>query len=616
MFPEISATVTNTNDMNNKQTLILDLEIYRDYFLAMFRNVDTGNVRAFELYDGHPFDVATVRAILKKYRLVTFNGLNFDMPLLMLALRGADNALIKKGSDSIILNNLRGWQFEQQFNVEVPKTLDHIDLIEVAPGTASLKIYGGRLHSPKLQDLPIEPDASISPADRELLRTYCANDLATTADLLRKLMPQIELREQMSAQYGIDLRSKSDAQIAEAVIGRQVGQAIGREIKRPEVPGGTVFKYRPPAFIQFATPVMQDMLTTIRGAEFMVPDSGKVMMPKELADAKIEIGAGVYRMGIGGLHSSEQSTAHLADDDHILVDRDVASYYPAIILRTGLAPKHMGRAFTDAYQDIVKRRLDAKRAGDRVTADALKITINGSFGKFGSKWSKLYSPDLLIQTTVTGQLCLLMLIEALESEGIPVVSANTDGIVIRCPVAKAAMMEFIVWEWETATGFETEATYYRALFSRDVNNYIAIKPDGSFKLKGAYAPAGLQKNPTNEIATGAVVKYLVDGTPVDDTIRACRDIRKFVTIRQVKGGALDQAGNYLGKAVRWYYATGVTGPLTYKINGYTVARSEGARPLMELPEQFPADVDFDWYIREAHSILDDIGAPSVESLIA
>lgn len=597
-----------------KPTLILDLEIYRDYFLAMFKNADTDNVRAFELYDGQPFDHKTVRAILRKYRLVTFNGLNFDMPLLMLALTGANAAGIKKGCDAIINNNLRGWQFEQQFNVEVPKDVDHIDLIEVAPGTASLKIYGGRLHCAKMQDLPIEPDASISPAQREELRTYCANDLATTLDLYKKLLPQIELREQMSAQYGIDLRSKSDAQIAEAVIGRQVGQAVGREIKRPEVPGGTVFKYRTPAFVRFQPQgeLATQIMPMVREAQFIVPDSGKVMMPKELAEAKITIGSSTYRMGIGGLHSSEQSAAHLADDAHILVDRDVASYYPAIILRTGLAPKHMGPAFTNVYREIVQRRLDAKHAGDKVTADALKITINGSFGKFGSKWSKLFSPDLLIQTTLTGQLCLLMLIEALESEGIPVVSANTDGIVIRCPVAKVAMMEFVVWEWEQATQFDTEATYYRALYSRDVNNYVAIKPDGGFKLKGAYAPAGLQKNPTNEICTGAVVKFLIDGTPVEDTIRACRDIRKFVTIRQVKGGAVKNDA-YLGKAVRWYYARGATGVIAYKINGYTVARSEGARPLMELPEQFPGDVDFDWYIREARSILNDIGAtPTVQ----
>jgi hypothetical protein len=267
----------------------------------------------------------------------------------------------------------------------------------------------------------------------------------------------------------------------------------------------------------------------------------------------------------------------------------------------------MGGAFTQVYERIVKRRLEAKRKKDAVTADALKITINGSFGKFGSKWSKLYSPNLMIQTTVTGQLCLLMLIEQIEGMGIQVVSANTDGIVIRCPVGWYDNLLKTIKEWEAATGFETEETRYRAIYSRDVNNYIAVKADG-VKTKGAYATGGLMKNPTNEICSLAVVRMLTDFIPVEQTIRECLDIRKFVTIRQVKGGAVDQNGDYLGKAVRWYYATGVEGPLTYKSNGYTVARSEGARPLMDLPEHFPSDVDYDWYIREANSILVDIGA--------
>lgn len=592
-----------------KTTLILDLEIYRDYFLAMFRNVDTGNVRAFELHEDQVLDVATIKAILRAYRIVTFNGANFDIPLLMLALKGANNALIKKACDAIINNNLRGWQFERQWDVTIPKSLDHIDLIEVAPGTASLKIYGGRMHCAKMQDLPIEPDASITPSNRSVLREYCANDLVTTQDLYTKLLPQIELREKMSAEYDLDLRSKSDAQIAEAVIGHQVSKVLGEQVTRPEVPAGTKFSYRPPKFIQFQTHVLQGVLEALRAERFKVPDSGKVMMPKWLQDTAIEIGTSVYRMGIGGLHSSEQSTAHVADENTILVDRDVASYYPNIILRTGLSPAHMGSAFTRIYQEIVERRLKAKAAGDKVTDSALKITINGSFGKFGSKWSKLYSPDLLIQTTITGQLALLMFIEALELEGIPVVSANTDGVVIKCPKARVPMMEFVAWEWEHATGFTTEATYYRGLYSRDVNNYIAIKPDGGFKLKGAYAPAGLQKNPTNEICTGAVVKYLLDGTPVADTIHDCQDIRKFVTIRQVKGGAVKD-DTYLGKAVRWYYAQGAAGTINYKINGYTVARSEGARPLMQIPDSLPTDIDYAWYIAEAESILKAIGVNS------
>lgn len=590
--------------------LICDTETYKDYFAAGFRNVETGNVRIFELYDGQPLDIQTLAAVLRKYRIVTFNGNDYDLIMLGAALAGANNARLKKISDHIIRNGMRGWQAADRLGVTVPK-VNHVDLIEVAPGIASLKIYGGRMHSQRLQDLPIDPDDSITPDLRPPLREYLHNDLQTTQDLYLQLLPQIELRERMGAEYGLDLCSKSDAQIAEAVITSEVSKVLGRQIQRPEVESGTAFQYRVPEFVRFTTPDLQAHLEVVRAAVFTVPDSGNVQMPKEIAEAEIRIGDGVYRLGIGGLHSSEKSVAHFADTQTLLVDRDVASYYPAIALRCGLAPSHLGKAYLQVYRSIVQRRLAAKRSGDKVTADSLKIVINSSFGKTGNKWSKLYSPDLLIQTTITGQLCLLMLIEALEQEGIPVVSANTDGIVIKCPTSRATMMDFVVWEWEQITGFETEATHYHALYSRDVNNYIAIKPDGGFKLKGVYAPAGLQKNPTNEICSGAVVKCLVDGTPIEDSILRCADIRKFLTLRQVKGGAVDQQGNYLGKAVRWYYARGVTGALTYKINGYTVARSEGARPLMELPKAFPDDVDFDWYINEARAILTDIGATAL-----
>ena len=167
------------------------------------------------------------------------------------------------------------------------------------------------------------------------------------------------------------------------------------------------------------------------------------------------------------------------------------------------------------------------------------------------------------------------------------------------------MMDYVVWEWEHATGFQTEATEYMALYSRDVNNYIAQMPTG-YKAKGVFARAGLAKNPQTEIVSRAVIDYLRCGTPLAETISACRDITQFVAVRTVKGGA-EKDGQYLGKAVRWYYARGAAGVITYKVNGYTVARTEGARPLMQLPERFPADVDTDWYLREAQAVLREIG---------
>ena len=321
---------------------------------------------------------------------------------------------------------------------------------------------------------------------------------------------------------------------------------------------------------------------------------------------RICIGSGTYTMGIGGLHSNESCSSHVSNENVFLKDRDVVSYYPSIILNQSLYPAHMGEAFLEVYQGIVSQRIEAKRTGDKVTNEAMKIMINGSFGKFGSKWSVLYSPDLLIQTTVTGQLALLMLIENIELAGFTVVSANTDGIVIKGYESRVEDLNGVISYWEAVTGFNTEETEYRALYSKDVNNYVAIKPSGEVKLKGLYAPAGMQKNVTNSICVEAVIEYLRSGTPVPTTIMGCSDVRKFITIRQVNGGA-KYDGQYLGKAVRWYYRKGEARSIRYAANNNKVARSDGAFPLMELPPALPQDVDYDWYIKEAQSILNDVG---------
>jgi len=586
-----------------KTKVVFDIEIYANYFLVSFMNVETRSIKRFEKYDGCELDIPTLSRIVKECQLISFNGNNFDLPLLTLALEGAGVSKIKQTSDKIINNNLKPWKL----GIDIVKC-DHIDLIEVSPGMVGLKTYGGRLHCKTIQDLPIEPSALITPDQHQLLRDYCDNDLNVTRALYLKLLPQIQLREEMSKTYGMDLRSKSDAQIAETVIVNSVEKLKGKKLPKRDASelAGEKFTYKKPDFIEFETKQMQDVLAKVLASEFTISGAGVVLMPKELAELKIQLGDSLYQMGIGGLHSTEQSKTHIADDKTLLIDRDVASYYPRIILNCGLAPASMGEHFTKTYNGLVEARLKAKREGDKITADSLKISINGGFGKFGSPYSALYSPLLLIQTTVTGQLALLMLIESLELNTIPVVSANTDGIVIKCPVELHSLLEYIVWEWEAKTEFETEETRYKALYSRDVNNYIAIKEDGGYKTKGVYAPAGLSKNPTNEICIDAILAYLIDDVPIADTIMQCKRIEKFVTIRQVKGGAVKN-GDYLGKTVRWYFAEGESGAIQYKVNGYQVAGSIGGKPIMTFPDTFPDDVNYQKYINDTNDILRELG---------
>jgi hypothetical protein len=207
----------------------------------------------------------------------------------------------------------------------------------------------------------------------------------------------------------------------------------------------------------------------------------------------------------------------------------------------------------------------------------------------------------MIQVTLTGQLALLMLIDTFVDNGFDVVSGNTDGIVVRCGRGEEDLMRRIIKRWETRTGFDMESANYAGLYSRDINNYIAVEAGGKVKTKGCFAAAGLRKNPEYDICTDALAAYFKRGTPVDETIRACRDIRKFISVRQVNGGAV-KAGKYLGRVVRWYYAQGEVGTINYKTTGNKVPQSDGARPLMTLPAEFPGDVNYDWYVQKCTAL--------------
>lgn len=606
---------------NPRPTVAVDTEVFYGYWAIAFTCVDTGRTKVFEQLDDQPLDRAGVASFLKKYRIITFNGLGYDLPMIALALKGATCHELKQASDAIIQEGLRAWDFYGRFNCPLPEYVDNVDLMEVSPGSPtkpSLKLYSGRMHSRRMQELPFEHNRTLSDDDIEVLRGYHRNDMQVTVDLYNELKPQLELRCFMSDQYGVDLRSKSDAQIAEAVIKSEIERITGERVYKPEIRTGS-FRYKPPAFLRFETPRMREVFDIVCAARFEVGSDGVVRMPAEIADLDIAIGSSVYRMGIGGLHSTEKSTAHKSDADYVLLDRDVASYYPNIILQTGLAPRHLGAPFLKVYQTIVESRLADKRAGRANEAETKKIVVNGGFGKLGSPYSILYSPNLMIQVTLTGQLSLLMQIEKLELCGLQVVSANTDGFVTKVLRQRLDVFEDIVWNWELDTGFETEETEYSALYSRDVNNYVAFTPSGKVKMKGAYTPAGrglkgasgLKKNPNLEIAIEAAVNWLRDGTSIEDTIRDCRDVRKFVTIRTVKGGAMYR-GEYVGKAIRWYYATGEDGCLSYKTNGNTVPKSQGAKPLMLLPDELPDDIDYSYYVREAYAVLEDVGACVVD----
>lgn len=602
----------------SREPLQYDVESYPNFWCVSFWSDALQRVAYFELSEWAQLDIPKLRWVFTQFCIVGFNSNSFDLYLVELAIAGWDEGRLFEATVAIIRDGLRGGDLLRAHKVKRLK-VDHIDLIEVAPLSGSLKAYGARLFAEELQDLPFPVGTWLTEEQATIVRVYNVNDLKLTALVCRELVEQLKLRITMSHEYGVDLRSKSDAQIAEAVISKEMERLTGVKPERIEVQPGMAFRFDPPAFLQYRTPLLNQMFDRIRAAVFTIDEFGYVVSPKEI-EMQLEIAGATYTMGIGGLHSNEKRAAHYSTPTSTIYDRDVTSYYPALILNSGMYPVQLGPAFLHIYKRIVDERVTAKANKNKVKADSLKITANGTFGKLGSPWSILYSPKQMIQVTLSGQLSLLMLIERMELAGIRVVSANTDGIVMNVPNNLHATYLAIIAQWEQETNLRTEESVYHLIASRDVNSYMAVTTpdkDGKVKVKGKGAYSNVwwsegmeifrfHKNPVNLVCTRAVEEYLTTGRHPVDTVNACTDPVYFATVRNVKGGGVKD-GKMLGKLVRWYYGEGEKGDIVYASSGNTVARSTGARPMMALPRELPADLDRGWYITEALDMIRDLG---------
>lgn len=597
---------------------LYDVESFKNYFLVAFRCYETGKIAYFEAID-ETIAAGWLVWMLDNFCVVGFNSIDYDLPMVSMAATGRFGpAELQAATHKKIVLGDRTKDIQEEYGFEL-LTPNHIDLIEVAPLSASLKTYAARMHCRHLQDLPFDPSIVLSREQIATVRTYCFNDLENTALLLKELVEHLDLRAKLSIEFNRDLRSLSDAQLGQEIINTEIKRVTGKYPKRPDFTKlvDTSFLYEPPAYIRFLTPELQAVLADVKSAEIFVGGSGHVVCPKTIDGRKLTISGKDYTIGMGGLHSKEKSQSipkgWLVVSDQRLLDRDVTGYYPNLILKNKFAPRHLGETFLEVGQNIVNVRTHAKKNGPKYIADGMKIACNGAlFGKMSDPYSTIYDPKSMVHVTLTGQLSLLMVIEYLGLNGFDVVSANTDGVVTLVP--KERYEEFChIWkEWEHQTSLETEETEYDGLFSRDVNNYIAVKMDGKCKAKGVYSEVGsalnsrLSKNPESLICADAVKAHITTGAPIEAIIRECRDITRFVVVRKVTGGGAKD-GRYLGKTIRWYYANGVMGIITYCKTGNKVPNSDGAKPLMTLPPTLPDDINYGWYVDAAVGILEDIG---------
>lgn len=376
---------------------------------------------------------------------------------------------------------------------------------------------------------------------------YNDNDVYIVAELIRMNQEEVLLRYRISEEYKVDVFSASRSTIADKVIVKLYSKFTGLHPKafidtktiRMKIVVSEILSDK----ISFSTPELNDILSDIR--------SLTLRGEKGEFDREFTFMGTSYTIATGGLHSNEIPAVYTENNDNVIVDRDVASYYPNMIRSLKVCQKHLiPKAWFRIADTIVDERLEHKHlAKDKsldvmerdkhaTAAACLKIVANaGIFGKMGSEKSFLCDKKAMYQVTINGQLFLLMLIEKLELAGIHVISANTDGIVTIVPRELEQTADDICHWWEKHLGLELEFTYYTKYVTEGVNSYLTVKRGGSSKFKGRMNPKmfleDLSKGYNSPIVAKCVTEYFINGTPVMETLRNAKSILDFCRTQNV-----------------------------------------------------------------------------------
>lgn len=335
-----------------------------------------------------------------------------------------------------------------------------------------------------------------------------------------------------------------------------------------------------------------------------------------------------YVFGTGGIHSSIESEVVVSDEKYLLIDLDVASFYPHLSIQNDVFPKHLGIQFCKTYQKIYdERKSYAKGTPENL---ALKYGLNVPYGNSNNKFSPFFDPQYTMTITINGQLSLCMLIEQiLKLEESSSVQSNTDGITVRVLRKDSDKVNKIVKEWENITKLEMERNDYSKMFIRDVNNYLSIYAESSkAKLKGAYEYEMIHhKDNSARVVKMAVEAFLVKGVPLEEFIAKHENKLDFMLRTKVPRSSrlisVDNEGiEYEEQNItRFYVSNSEDARSLVKIMPPAEGKTEDRRigvcvgkkvKVCNNLKDFDNSIDYNYYVEEAKKLADIFNKIAVE----
>lgn len=521
---------------------IYDLEVFEHDWIAVFKRPEEGSA-----YIVIHNDAYHLREFLNSDPNIVLGGFNvkhYDNWILLTMILGGSNIEVKRHNDFIIEGG-EPWSFPFIARQRLPvRSFDLRD--DIADPGISLKAIEGNLNLPIVESsVPFDIDRPLTPEELDEVIRYCKNDVDATVKLYEARKENyIDAKALIAEMYNVPVEEAvglTNAKLCARILGAKPNKFDDE--RDYVIPDNIDTELIPKVVLDF---FLQIRDKSIPDAKLFGAGKGSKGLTLDLW---IETGGGrcPVTYAWGGVHGAKPCITVEETEDRVIINQDVASLYPNSMLNFG----YCSRAMEDpeAYRKLVQRRLAYKHSGDKLRSNALKLPINTTYGAMLNPYNDLADRKAGRSVCISNQLAMSMLITMLgqECETIDFVNINTDGIMFTIDRREVERSEAIIKKWSEITRFEMEREDFVKVFQKDVNNYIGIKADGSFKTKGGFVSlykGGNFKTNSLQIIHKAVVDYLVKGVAPEETINGETDIFAFQQIVKT-GGSFEGSYHYI-----------------------------------------------------------------------
>lgn len=609
---------------------IHDIENYPNVFLFGAIHALTETPYIFEIShrrdDRQAFYLFT--EYLREHRAeeVGYNNLGYDYPVQHSILNNImyiTNADIYKKGDSIINagdeNRFAHMVWEKDWIVP-QLDLYKIHHFDNQAKRTSLKTLEFNMRMENIEDLPFIPGTYLTDSQIDTLRQYLIHDLKATLMFYKHSKKLIDFRRELSAKYGRNFMNHNDTKIGKDYFIMELeksgvqcfepGSRKPRQTHRLSIALNSVIfpyvRFEQPEFNRVLNWLRQQVITETKGV---------------FTDLSADINGFSFDFGTGGIHGSIESQTIRSTENYVIIDLDVASFYPNLAISNELYPAHLGKQFCTIYKNVYDMRSSYPKGTPENAM--LKLALNGVYGDSNNVYSPFYDPAYTMAITINGQLLLCMLAEELlKIPGLSMIQANTDGLTVYVPRVFTGQVEQVRHAWEKLTRLQLEEAIYDVMFIRDVNNYIAVYEGGKkVKRKGAYCHSvdlGWHQNHSMQVVAKAAEAALVHNKDIRDFITSHDDVHDFMLVTKVPRNSKLLWGDKQVQNITRYYVSTDGAPLTkvmpplaksLKLNPdaperrMSVCKGWLTNECNDMKRFNRATLNYDFYIKEAEKLV-------------